>query len=80
MDSIPIMREDLIKFTSDLEKETPGISFDYSEMDKLPHKDLWFIDIIQVNQLNHLLLEDLLGDIKKPEEEIETLKILEVFK
>ena len=46
IDSIGILRKDLIDFTKEIEVLNPSIKFDYSEMDKLAHKNLWFVDIL----------------------------------
>jgi len=58
-DSIPIMRDKLVKFTKKLENDHPGILFDWTEMNKLPRKNLWFIDILE----NKRLIRDLLSKI-----------------
>ena len=45
-ESIPVLRDTLEELTDRLEAENPGMQFDYSLMDKLPRKNLWFVDIL----------------------------------
>jgi len=51
IDSIPVSRKELLAFTNSLEDSHPGIIFDYTYMDSLEHKNLWFLDILTNNKL-----------------------------
>ena len=40
------MRKELIEFTNKMKILHPGYEFDFSEMDILSRKNLWFLDVL----------------------------------
>ena len=62
LDSVPVLREDLEEFTSELELLHEGIKFDYSLMNKLKRKNLWFLDIFHDQELTKDLLSSMYLD------------------
>lgn len=59
-DAIPVLRDTLEAFTEELEEENPGMQFDFSQMNQLPRQNLWFIDILQNDELAFNLLSQIL--------------------
>lgn len=55
-DAVPVLRATLEAFTEELEEENPGMQFDFSMMNQLPRKNLWFLDILQSEELASNLL------------------------
>jgi len=51
LDSVPILREELINFTFEMELLNPGIYFDYSVMNELERRNLWFIEVLSNHEL-----------------------------
>jgi len=78
LESVPIIRKELIQFTEEIELLNPGIKFDYGLMNKLKHKNLWFIDILEDADLALELEQQILKDGQKDSDDIS--KILKVMK
>ena len=51
LDSIPLGRRELKEYTAYLEAKNEGLKFDYTYMDALPRKNLWFVEILQDEEL-----------------------------
>lgn len=67
-DAIPVLRETLEEFTEELEEENPGMQFDFSMMNQLPRKNLWFLDILQNDELAVNLLSQIVEGGQKDSE------------
>ena len=71
--AVPIMRKDLQQMTDRIEKDNPGIKFDYSVMDSMQRKNLWFIDVMQNVDLKTNLLNQILAEGEEDTDDLNTI-------
>ena len=46
LDSIPVLPHQLYAFTDEMQLLHPGVSFDYSLLEELGGRNLWFLDVL----------------------------------
>ena len=78
LDSVPLTRRELTEYTAYLEAKNDGLVFDYTFLDALPRRNLWFVEILQDESLKKHLLSELLEEGERDCEDNE--KILSVLK